>query len=282
MAIQFLTDSTSDILPDEAARRGISVVPLRVAFGDEVFRDNVDIDHATFFERLMGAQELPTTSQPTPEDFLVEFEAVKASGDTLVCIMLSSSLSGTVQSALIAKDICEYDNIHIVDSMQSVTGLRLLVDLACVLREQGASVAEIIREVEDARGRIQILAVVDTLTYLHKGGRLSSAVTMVGTLMKVKPLVTLEDGVLSLKGKGIGAKDAMGKIIKQIDNIADADSRLPIYFGYTYDRGQCELLKSMVEEHCACPRSEMHSVGSVIGTHVGPKAAVVCYLVKKA
>ena len=143
MAIKILTDSTSDIMPQEARERGLALVPLRVAFGEELFRDNMDITHQEFYAKLAQSEALPTTSQPTPDDFLPFFEAARDNGDQLICILLSGGLSGTVQSATIAKDIADYDGIYVVDSCQAVIGLRLLVDLACVLREEGKCIIAI-------------------------------------------------------------------------------------------------------------------------------------------
>ena len=134
MSVQILTDSTSDILPEEAEQKGVRVVPLLVNFGEEAFRENVEITHQEYFRRLAQAESLPTTSQPTPQDFLAHFEQVRDAGDSLVCVLLASKLSGTFQSAQLAKELSGYDEIYIVDSQQALCGLRMLVDFACVLR----------------------------------------------------------------------------------------------------------------------------------------------------
>ena len=278
--IRILTDSTSDILPQEAGQRGITVVPLRVNFGQESVRDNVDITHQEFYERLAAAQELPTTSQPTPEDFLPHFEKAREDGDTVICIMLAGSLSGTVQSALIAKDICGYENIYVVDSTQTVIGLRALVDLAMLLAQQGKSAAEIVSELEQARARVRLYAMVDTLEYLHKGGRLSAAVKVVGTLLKVKPLITLKDGALSVVGKAMGVKEGQKALLKLTGEELNNDPRLPVYFGYTCKEAACGQLRALAEEKYGLTHTQTHSVGAVIGTHVGPGATVIAYLEK--
>lgn len=278
MAIRILTDSTSDILPEEARERGIMVVPLRVTFGEESFRDNVDITHREFYEKLAGAEKLPTTSQPTPEDFLARFEQVKEQGDTLICILLSGGLSGTVQSAQIAKELCDYEEIYIVDSHQASAGIRALVDLACLLIEQGKSAQEIVAELEEARDRVRLYIMVDTLEYLHKGGRLPSTVAVVGTMLKVKPIIALKDGVLSMVGKGMGIKDAMKNILKMTGEQLNADPRLPVYFVYTAKENNCTQLRTQAEEKYALQRGESHSVGAVLGAHVGPGAAAIAYL----
>lgn len=278
MAIRFLTDSTTDILPQEAAQRGIDVVPLKVLFGETAYRDGIDLDHASFYQMLQSAEKLPTTSQPTPEDFLPYFEQAKTQGDTLICLLLASSLSGTCQSALIARDICEYDQIYVIDSTTTITGLRALVDLGCMLRDQGLSAEAIVAELEQAKSKIRLLAIVDTLEYLHKGGRLPAAVSVVGSLLKVKPIITLKDGALGMIGKGVGVKGSLTSLMNLVGDELNNDPRLPIYYGFTANDELCRQLIGRMEEKFGPHTHELHSVGSVIGTHAGPGAAVIVYL----
>lgn len=281
MAIRILTDSTSDILPQEAQERNLMLVPLRVNFADAGYRDNVDITHEEFYEKLAASDKLPTTSQPTPEDFLTCFEQAKEQGDTLICILLSGGLSGTAQSAQIAKELCDYENIYVVDSRQATAGIRVLVDLADQLIREGKSAQEIVAELEQARERVRLYIMVDTLEYLHKGGRLSSSVAVVGTMLKVKPLLTLQDGVLSMSGKGVGLKDAMKGLLKLVGDELHADPRLPVYFVYSAKESNCAQLRALAEEKYGIQRTESHSVGAVLGSHVGPGAAAIAYLEAK-
>lgn len=278
MAIRFLTDSTADILPEEAARRGIDVVSLKVMFGETAYQDNVDLNHTAFFQMLEQADKLPTTSQAVPDDFLPFFERAREAGDSLICLPLAASLSGTFQSAAIAKEMCGYDDIYVIDSTQTVLGLRALIDLGCLLREQGMDAAGIAAELERAKSRVRLLAVVDTLEYLHKGGRLPAAVSVVGGLLKVKPIITLKDGTLGLAGKGVGAKGSLSALVKLLGDTLEYDPRLPVYYGYTADDTMCGRLMEAVRESFGEHRREVHSVGAVIGTHVGPGAAVIVYL----
>ncbi len=278
MAIRILTDSTSDIQSQEAREKGLMLVPLRVNFADQGYRDGVDITHEEFYEKLAKAEQLPTTSQPTPEDFLACFEQVKAAGDTVICILLSGGLSGTAQSAQIAKDLCDYENIYVIDSRQVTGGLCCLVDLALELVKQGKSAREIVAEVEKARDRVKMFIMVDTLEYLHKGGRLSGAVNVVGTMLKVKPLIALPDGKLEMVGKGMGAKDAFRSILKLAGDELNNDPRLPVYFVYTAKENNCQQLMAQAQEKYGLERMVSHSVGAVLGTHVGPGAAAMAYL----
>ncbi len=278
MAIYILTDSTADFLPDEAQCRGIWVVPLKVQFGSETYADGLELDHAAFFRKLETAKELPTTSQAGPDDFLPWFERVKAEGDSLICLPLAASLSGTYQSAVIAKQLCGYEHIHVVDSTQTVLGLRLLVDLACLLRDQGLDAPAIAQKLERAKHHVRLLAVVDTLKYLHKGGRLPAAVSIAGGLLRVKPLISLRDGQLGLAGKGVGVKGSLAALAKLMGPELNRDERLPVYYGYTADDTICRELIAQTEQTFGPHPYEVHSVGAVIGTHVGPGAAVIVYL----
>mgnify|MGYP002603531947 FL=1 len=151
MAIRFLTDSTADILPQEAAQRDIDVVPLKVLFGETAYRDGIDLDPPTFYQMLSQSKALPTTSQPTPDDFLPYFERARDQGDHLICALLSSQLSGTVQSAQIAREMCGYEHIYIIDSTLAIVALRAMLDLGEQLRSQGMSAPDIAAQIEAAK-----------------------------------------------------------------------------------------------------------------------------------
>ena len=278
MSVQILTDSTSDILPEEAEQKGVRVVPLLVNFGEEAFRENVEITHQEYFRRLAQAESLPTTSQPTPQDFLAHFEQVQDAGDSLVCVLLASKLSGTFQSAQLAKELSGYDEIYIVDSQQALCGLRMLVDFACVLRDEGLSAREIAEQVESASHRVRLFGIVNTLEYLHKGGRLPASMAVVGTLLKVKPLITLREGEVGILGKGLGVKNGLDNLLKLMGDEIHPEPRLPLYFGYTQTHNLCDQLRERVVEKDHPARVEQNSVGAVVGTHVGPDGAVVVYL----
>ncbi|MCD7845199.1 MAG: DegV family protein [Oscillospiraceae bacterium] len=278
MAIRFLTDSTADILPEEAAQRDIDVVPLKVLFGEESYRDNVDIAHQEFFEKLVTSKVFPTTSQPSPEDFLPYFEKARDQGDTLICLHISAVLSGTMQSAQIAKEMCGYDNIYIIDSMEAIIGLRMLVDPGIYLRDHGSSAEEIVAELESAKHRVRLFAVLDTLEFLHKGGRLSTAVTVLGTLLKIKPLVTLKEGLLSVMGKGRGTKDCIRLLLEMAGDDLHQDPRLPVYYGFTRDPSLCHQLKEVTDKKYNLTGASIYSVGAVIGAHVGPNGAVFGFI----
>lgn len=279
MAIRFLTDSTADILPEEAARRGIAVVPLKTIFGETSYRDGIDLTHGEFYQMLTAAKTLPTTSQPTPEDFLPHFEAAKETGDELICVMLSAGISGTYQSACIAKDICGYEKIFVIDSTVTVMGIRLLIALGEQMRDAGASAGEIVAELERCKSKMAIYFVVDTLEYLHKGGRVSTAVTLVGGMLKMKPVLTLKDGVLSMVGKGVGVKGSLNALDGLLGT-PELDERVPVFYGYTSNAELCDKLMDKVHGRFGGRPREVWPIGAVIGSHVGPGMAAIIALVK--
>lgn len=279
MAVHLITDSTSDVTPAEAQRLGVEMIPLKVIFGQDAYREGVDIDMPAFYKRLTSGKEQPTTSQPAPDDFLTIFERVKAAGDSAVVLSISSTLSGTMQSAVIARDLCGCEDIHIVDSRTTITGLRLLVEYALRLRDQGMDAASIAAAVEAARGRLCLYAVVDTLEYLCRGGRLSRSAAVVGSLLNVKPLLSLQDGALSVMGKARGLHAAYAKISQAVQAGKGVDETCPVYFGYTMTDEKAQALRERLHADLGL-EGPMYPVGCVVGAHAGPGACVVTYLEK--
>ena len=192
--IELITDSTSDISPALAEQLGVRVLPLVVNFGEESFLDGVGISNGEFYERLRNVETLPTTSQINPEAFAAVFQEVIDRGNQAVGVFVSSELSGTFQSAMIAKDMVDGDAIHLVDSRGVAISLRLLIHEAMDLRERGCSAQEIQQELERLRDKIRLFAVVDTLKYLKMGGRISAATAVVGGVLGISPIVAVEGG----------------------------------------------------------------------------------------
>jgi DegV family protein with EDD domain len=280
MAVRIITDSTSDINLNEAKRMGISVVPLKVIFGDKEYKEGVEITMEGFYQKLVTAEKLPTTSQPAPDAFLEHFNEAKAVGDSVVVILIAGKLSGTVQSAMIAKEMAEYEDIHIVDSLNTITGLRLLVEHAITLRDQGVDAAEIAKVLEKLKDRVVLLAMVDTLEYLHKGGRLSKSSAIIGSLLNFKPIITLKDGAIGVVGKERGTNKGINKILDTITEYGGIDTNYPVNFGFTAEDSKTLLLKEKVMEKFPLGKTAMYPVGCVVGTHVGPGACVITYIKK--
>ena len=202
MAIQIVTDSTCDLTAQEAQEMNVKVIPLRVIFEDAVYADGVDIDKATFYEKQAQAKVLPKTSQLNPQEFCDAFQPMLDTGDEVVMVLLSSKLSGSYQSASIAKEMVEGgERLHLVDSLNITMGESVLVRQAVRMRDQGAGAEEIVAKLEELRGRVRFLAFVGTLKYLKMGGRISASTAAIGTMLNISPVVAVVDGEVKSVGK---------------------------------------------------------------------------------
>ena len=279
MKTRIIVDSTADLMPQYQQR--VSVVPLTVHFGDEEFIDGVTIDHKTFYEKLVESDALPTTSQATPDAFMQEFEKAKQAGEAAVVITLSSTFSGTYQSAAIAA--ADYDNIYIVDSSTAAMGSGILVELAFRMLDSGMGAEEIAQALEEEKKKIVIVALVDTLEYLKKGGRISKAVALAGSLLNIKPVLSVVDGEINILGKARGSKMGNNLLVQEIDKAGGIDFSKPVLLGYSGISDA--LLVKYIEDSRHIWEGNLDevrytTVGSVIGTHAGPGAVVVAFFKK--
>ena len=276
MKTRIVVDSTCDLTPE--MKQQVHVVPLTVRFGDEEFIDGVTIDHKQFYEKLIETDVHPTTSQATPAAFQEEYEKAKAAADNAVVITVSSKLSGTYQSAVIAAE--DYEGIYVVDSANVTIGSSILVELALRLASQGLEAEEIARLLEEEKKKIVLVALVDTLEYLKKGGRVSKAVAAVGTVLNIKPVLSVVDGEILMLGKARGSKMGNNLLVQEIQKAGGVDFEKPFLLGYT------GLSDALLQKYIADSRhlweesaSEVRytTVGSVIGTHAGPGAVAVAF-----
>lgn len=278
MGIRIITDSSADFYRATAKRRQVEIISMAVQFGNASFLDGKTITNDVFFTLLKEGRENPTTSQPTPAEFLRVFEEAKAAGDQVVAVLISSVLSGTVQSAQIAKGMCEYEDIYIVDSLSATAGIQILVNLACKLRDSGLPAPGIAQELERLKGRIRIFAVLDTLEYLRRSGRLSGFQAGLGAMTKLKPVITVRDGAVSIAAKAFGTSAAVKQLQKFLLQYP-VDDAYPSYFLYTDDKEREELLLPALREQGKLPlRLHYSSVGPTIGTHIGPGALGMAYI----
>lgn len=277
--VRIITDGTSDLSAQRAAELNVHVMPMRVFFGQESFVDGVDITREEFFARLESCQELPTTSQLNPDDFLEVFQKYVDQGDQVVGIFLSSELSGTCQSACIARDMAEGGEIHIVDSRTVTFALALLVEEAARMRDEGLSAAQIAEAVEQLARRAKLLAIVDTLTYLKKGGRISAATAAVGGLLGIKPIVEVDSrGTVEAVGKARSMASGLEWIARHIEQ-APADPAYAVAYGHSNSPERVPLCMEALKDVLPQGRPPlMGSIGAVIGTHVGPGAVGVAYI----
>ena len=278
MGIRIITDSSADFDRATAKRRQVEIVSMAVQFGNASFLDGKTITNDVSYTLLKEGRENPTTSQPTPAEFLRVFEEAKAAGDQVVAVLISSVLSGTVQSAQIAKGMCEYEDIYIVDSLSATAGIQILVNLACKLRDSGLPAPGIAQELERLKGRIRIFAVLDTLEYLRRSGRLSGFQAGLGAMTKLKPVITVRDGAVSIAAKAFGTSAAVKQLQKFLLQYP-VDDAYPSYFLYTDDKEREELLLPALREQGKLPlRLHYSSVGPTIGTHIGPGALGMAYI----
>ena len=279
MKTRIIVDSTADLMPEYKER--VQVVPLTVHFGDHEYIDGVTIDHKTFYEKLVESDVLPTTSQATPDAFMKEFDKVKEAGEAAVVITISSKLSGTYQSATIAAS--EYDNIYIVDSGTAAMGSGILVELAFELLEKGLDAKAIAERLEEEKKKIIIVALVDTLEYLKKGGRVSKTVAFAGGILNIKPVLSVIDGEINMLGKARGSKMGNNLLVQEIEKAGGVDFSKPVMLGYS---GLSDaLLLKYIEDSKHIWEGNLQEVryttiGSVIGTHAGPGAVVVAFFKK--
>ncbi len=276
MKTRIIVDSTADLMPDFKNR--VHVVPLTVNFGTEEYIDGVTIDHKTFYEKLIESDVLPTTSQATPDAFIKEFKKAKETGESAVVITLASKFSGTYQSATIAAD--GFDNIYIVDSTSAAMGSGILVELAFRLLDEGKSAREIAATLEKEKKNIVIVALVDTLEYLKKGGRISKAIAFAGGVLNIKPVLSVIDGEIGVLGKARGSKMGNNLLVQEIDKVGGIDFSKPVLLGYSGISDA--LLLKYIEDSRHIWEGNLNevrytTVGSVIGTHAGPGAVVVAF-----
>ncbi|MGN1054208.1 MAG: DegV family protein [Erysipelotrichaceae bacterium] len=274
--IRLLVDSTSDLNQDY----GVYCVPLRVEIDGKVYRDGVDLDKDTFYKLLTSSKNFPKTSQPSPQDYIDIFEEVKANNDTLICILLSSALSGTYQSAILAKNIVEYDNIYIIDSLSTTYAIKIMADKADEMIREGKGINEIIDTLEELKHRIRIYASVDTLDYLLKGGRLNATVAAIGNVARLKPVITVDgEGKVEVAAKKLGIVKAIG-FIEEIIRNTEIDEEYPRYMLYTYGTDNMYKMKDRLNK-AGFVEDDILQIGSTIGSHVGPEAFGVIFAQKK-
>lgn len=277
--MRIITDSAADFTNEELKENDIHCVRTQVMFGDDTFTPGLDLSDEAFWQRLM-AGENAKTSQPSPQAFLSEFESAHQDGEEAVCICISSALSGTIQSANLAASMSEDESVHIVDSLSGAAAQKLLVMYACRLRDEGKMAArEIVKKLEDLRGRIRLLACVDTLENLGRSGRIPKAVASLGNIAQLKPILEVSpDGRIVMCGKALGRRRALDSLTKKIASFK-IDAALPIIPLYSYGKENClELLRRLREAGIQIGEELMSAIGTAIAPHIGPNAYGVAFV----
>ena len=278
--IKILVDSSSELTKKEAEEKGYLFVPIGVSLGGKEYADGVDLTKDKFYELLTGSGEFPQTSQPSPQAFLELFEQAKRDGDEIVAILLSSALSGTYQSAVLAKQMVDYEGIYLIDSLTATGVIQILADYAKGLSEEGKGAAEVAERTDAFKARVHAIAMVDTLEFLQKGGRIGKTVAMIGELARLKPLITLtEDGKVGVIGKAIGKNKAMSFMMKWLEE-HPVDEAFPSYSIFTSGTANCEQFEEKLEKHGIATAGRLQ-LGAAIGTHIGPNAFGIVYVGKE-
>lgn len=279
MKTRIIIDSTTDLIP--AVKSRMMVVPLTLHFGEEEYIDGVTITHREFYDKLIETDVLPYTSQATPAVFEKVFEEVTAAKESAVVLTLSSKLSGTYQSAMIAAR--DHENIHVVDSDSVTIGAGILAELALKLADSGMDAKSIAERLEAEKKNVRIIAMLDTLEYLKRGGRISKTVAFAGGILNIKPVISVVEGEIIMLGKARGSKQGNNLLVTEIEKAGGVDFDKPVLLGYT---GISDLLlKKYIEDSADLWKhgaTELHStvIGSVIGTHAGPGAIAAAFFKK--
>lgn len=281
--IKIVTDTAADINLTQAKEMGIGLVPLRVSFNDSHPYDQMaDETFERFYELLDECKDVPTTSQPSPADYLPIFNQAREDGDSVIVVTISSGISGTYQSALIAKEMSGYENIHVINSYSASMGEKLLVDYAIKMVSEGKDLDEIVETLTDASHRIKLIACLDTLKYLRKGGRIPRSAEIIGYALGIKPLITVnKEGTVSMAGKARGHAGAIANMIKIVEENPNFDPETPIYYGFTQNPVPCTNFRKIMQNKFGKMDYQQHSIGPIIGTHVGPNAVLLVYLEAK-
>lgn len=282
MGVQIVADSACDLSKEEAKALNIRILPLKTYFGETEYLDGVTLSQQEFFEKLIESDVLPTTSQVSPYEFEEAYREYADKGDDIICITVSGKLSGTNQSAHIAAE--EFENhVYVVDSNNVTVGEQLLVKYAARLRDAGLSAKEIVVDLEQKKEKIRVVALLDTLEYLKKGGRVSATAAFAGTLLSIKPVVCVEDGTIAVLGKARGSKNGNNYLNQYVEKGAGIDFDMP--YSLAYSGLSDEILKKYIADSShlyTCDASELPvcKIGSTIGTHVGPGAIALAYFEK--
>lgn len=282
MSTRILVDSTADMNP--AVREQVMVVPLTIHFGDEEYVDGVDITGQEFYEKLIESEVLPTTSQATPFAFQKAFQEAVDAGDTVVALTLSAALSGTYQSACIAAEDF-LGKVFVVDTRSVTIGAAILAEYGLRLAAQGMSAQDVAEKLTQKRDDVRVVAMLDTLEYLKRGGRISKTAAVAGSLLSIKPVVALQDGEIKVLGKARGSRQANNMLVQEIGKAGGVNFDMPLLLGYTGLNDA--LLQKYIHDSEALWQGHaetLHStlVGSVVGTHTGPGAVAVAFFAENA
>lgn len=277
--IRILVDSASDYQMEEIQTKGLLLVPITITIGETGYIDGKNLGRDEFYEILSRTGEFPKTAQPSPQAFLDLFLEAKKNGDELICILLSSALSGTCQSAFLAKSMAAYDKIYILDSLTATYTIKLMADHALQLVKEGLGAGEIAARLEALRSRVRVVAAPDTLDFLQRGGRISKTAAAIGNLAGIRPIITVSpEGTVAVIGKCVGKNKAISQIVSVLEK-SGMDTAFPLYPIYSYGINNCTKLVAKLRAAGFAP-AETLQIGPTIGAHIGPEAFGIVYAAK--
>ena len=288
MSVRIITDSASDISQELAKELNITVLPLKVRFGEEEFLDGVTLSNRQFYERLIETDEIPKTSQITPFEYRNHFEKAVKAGEQVICFTLSSGVSGSYQSACVAAQEFEGD-VFVVDTQQFCISEAIIVERAVQMRDSGMDAAAVFEAIEVEKKDAHVLAIFNTLEYLKLGGRISAAAAFAGGLLSLKPVLTIEDGVVKILGKARGSRNGNNMLTEFAEKLGGIDFERPFCFGYTgfsdetlkkYIHDSARLYEDKIDVNNP-DKFRIHKVGATIGTYAGPGAIAVAFFAAK-
>lgn len=277
--VRIIVDSGCDLTQSEARELGVELMPITVTFGAEEYRDGINLSPVQFYEKLIESDELPRTSQISPYTYGQVFKGFVDAGDDVVCVTLSSKLSGSYQSACMAAEDFP-GRAFVVDSLNVSMGEQVVVRLALRIREQGVGAKEMAERLNAAAHEVRVLALLDTLEYLKRGGRISPTVAFAGELLSIKPVVSVVEGEVELLGKARGSKNGGNLLRKFIEKTGGINFEMPYAIGYTGLSD--EVLKKYMRDHADIYKGHItelpvSAIGATIGTHVGPNCICVAF-----
>ena len=280
--IKIIVDSASDLEKAEAEELGVTLIPMKVRFGNEEFSDGINLSHRQFFEKLIESDELPQTSQINEFDWEESFKRLTADGSEVIAVTISSKLSGTYSSAnKAAKKFA--GKVSVVDSLEAALGEKILLQHAVKLVNDGKSADEIVKELNEKKHKIQVIAVLGTLKYLRKGGRISSVAAFAGEMLSIKPVIAIEKGEIKLLGKAMGSKKSNNLLNQLVQKCGGIDFGMP--YTLAYSGLSDEFLQKYLEDSEQLWKGQAENIpaymiGSTIGTHIGPGAIAVAFFAK--
>jgi DegV family protein with EDD domain len=277
MAVKIVGATSSGISAEVAQQLDLTIVPLRVNFGTETLRDSVDISPEAFLDRLAASKQFPTTSQPPAGDFLGVFQKLRVAGHDILCVLLSNKLSGTVMSANTAKEQLRDEHVHVFDTLNVSVGEGILVSEAARLAQAGKSVPEIVQQLEFMRDKIHLYFVVDTLEYLAKGGRVSNAQAFIGTVLQMKPILKVENGLVEGAERIRTTSKAHTRLRHIVEEGIRGKSNVQVAVMYTTIKDKAQKLADEIRVAHHLPEVPVYTISPAVSAHTGPRALGVAF-----